>query len=113
VYTSTTGVTQYLAGISNTSAAMPATDTQAYPTSTGEVRTQWLQPATIVGITGANILVLPTYDVTLTATTTLFLVAQATFTPSTLGAFGYLQAVRIKPYMTGRTGRVKLFFFGG
>ena len=109
----TTTVTIYAAAISTTSAVFPGTDTQAVPTS-GEVAVQ----STGAGVApGSNFLsvAIPPYRVAVAdgTTKTLFLLGRISFATSTLTAFGSMEAVRTKPYLTGRTGKVKLFFFGG
>lgn len=83
----TTSITILTAAINTTSATVPSPETVA------AARNQQTSPAYVpnanqVLVTGEAIL-------TLTATTTVYLVAQATFTVSTLGAFGKIQATRI------------------
>lgn len=109
----TTSITQLHAAISATSATLPAADTMALPTN-GEVRIQDSRAANVPGQNSIT-LTLPTYELTVANGTTkiLFLVAEGVFSVSTLNVYGWMEAVRILPYLTGRTGRVKLWFFGG
>ena len=81
----TTNITQYGSGPSSTTAALGAQDTYA-------------QIVTAAQVTGANIidLPLPTVRFSLAGTTTIFLVARASFTVSTLTAGGTIRARRAR-----------------
>ena len=83
--TATTSVTQLTQGASSTSATLGAQGTFS----------KW--------VTAANVLtavdpawVLPTARFSLTAPTTIYLVANATFTASTLAAYGMIRARRVR-----------------
>jgi hypothetical protein len=89
----TTSVTLLKAAISKTSATLPATDTIGVPTS-GEVSGQISTAANIA--TGDNSLVMPTCRISLSGTTNIFLVANATFSVSTLTVYGSLNARRVR-----------------
>lgn len=57
---------------------------------------------------------IPSYRVSVSVTTTYYLVVQANFTvAASPGAWGRISATRVKPYATGITGKVNLFFYGG
>lgn len=109
-----TSVTRTGAAVSATSAALPANDTTALPTG-GETQAQIITGSAVPGSGIATVVNINPYEVTVAdgATLPLFLVARAAFSGGTLSAFGSMKAIRSKPYMTGRRGRVKLFFFGG
>jgi hypothetical protein len=110
VLNAATNFTRLVAAVSLVSATLPATGTAEVPTD-GEYRTELQLPS---GVPGGNVQTRAfSYPATFTTTTTLFLVGFARFTVNSFSAFGSLAATRIAPYMTGRTGRVKLFFFGG
>lgn len=115
VHTATTSITNYLAGVSATSATLPATDTTMLPTN-GEVMATWSQPATVpnTGSGSANTVTLPTYEVDVAqgSTRELFLIARGIFTVAALSAFGYLEA-RYRGMPSGTMGQVTLFFAGG
>jgi len=68
-------------------------------------------------LTNSLSVVVPTSFVTVApgATQTVWLNAQIAFSGggNTMSAYGRLSIERTIPYLTGRTGRVKLFFFGG
>lgn len=88
-----------LASISLTSATFPATDAQWNPTaSNGEFSVRdALQTAFVPGATSYG-LIIPTYRVTFSGSTTLYLVGQTTFTgvAATVSLFGYISAVLVK-----------------
>lgn len=112
----TTSLTTLVAGVSSSSSNLPvggAGAVSAVPVD-GEIWHQFSTPA-MVPSNNAITLAIPAYRTTVAAGTTkvLYLFGRAVFTVSTMTAFGYLEAVREEPYLTGRTGRVKLFFFGG
>lgn len=90
----TTSVTFLVAGISTTSATLPAADTTAVPDATGQVRSQLSSAASVDGsdITLSTI----TSRVSLSTPTSYFLVAQATFSISTLTVYGSIRARRVR-----------------
>lgn len=61
----------------------------------------------------SSYIVIPSYRVSLSASATYYMVAQANFSAGSTGAFGRISATRVRPYATGITGRVNLFFYGG
>lgn len=90
----TTSITVLKAAISKTTATLPASDTFGVQTS-GELGTQF---STAANVPGANDILLPLVGcrISLTATTNIFLVANATFTVSTLTVYGSLCARRVR-----------------
>ncbi len=89
----TTSITQVLLGISLTSATMPSSATLAVPTG-GEVRYAFSEAASVpVGDSTYN--TGPT-RVSISGTTTFYLVAQATFSISTLSVYGSIYARRVR-----------------
>jgi len=88
---------QGVGGISITSATLPTTDATAVPNANGEVRCKL--PSTNAGIvfgTGTTyVMSIPQYRVMLSVSTTFYLVAQATFTVSTLSVFGSIRAIPV------------------
>lgn len=92
----TTSVTRFDAGISLTSASLPIADSLAVPTM-GETRLLW-SVASEVPVSD-NGFAIPPYQVTVGvgATTTLFLVAGATFSTSTMNVYGSMEARLIGP----------------
>lgn len=89
----TTSVTILQAAISKTTAALPASDTLGVPTS-GEVT---MQVSTAANVMVSDTLVpLPTTRISLAGTTSIFLVANATFSVSTLTVYGSLNARRVR-----------------
>lgn len=89
-----TSVTLLIAAISATSATVPSADTLAVANSSGEIRSQWASSANIVG--SNNTLVLPTHRFTTTGAATLYLVAQASFSVSTLATYGSIWVRRVR-----------------
>jgi hypothetical protein len=90
----TTSVTKIEIAISQTSATLPGTDTFAVPSSGGEIRLQDITAAFVVNDDWTTSI--PKVRVSLAATTTFYLVAQAAFTLSTLSAYGYIAARRVR-----------------
>ncbi len=88
-----TSITLLKAAISKTSATLPATDTIGVPTS-GEVSAQYTTAANVA--TGDISLVMPTCRISLATTTSIYLVANATFSASTLTVYGSLNARRAR-----------------
>lgn len=88
----TTSVTAYQAGISKTTATMPAAATLCVPTA-GEVSVLVAPPASV----GSEFYIaLPPVRVSIAVATTFFLVAQMTFTVSTASTYGSLEARRVR-----------------
>ena len=89
---------QGVGGISITSATLPSTDATAVPNANGEIRSKL--PSTNTGIVFASgttyVMSIPQYRVVLSGSTTFYLVAQATFTVSTLSIFGSIRAIPVK-----------------
>lgn len=81
----TTSITRLAQGVSSTSATLGAQDTYSQSASAADVPT-------------AIVIALPTpvTRISLAATTTIYLVASATFTVSTLTAFGSIRARRVR-----------------
>lgn len=81
----TTSITQLSQGVSSTTATLGAQDT-------------FSQTSVAANVPGANVIALPTpvTRISLAATTTIYLVAKATFTVSTLTAFGTIRARRVR-----------------
>lgn len=92
----TTSVTNRRPYITATSATEPGSDTISVPNASGEFGSYQDIPATVA--TGDYVVVFPSYTVKVAAgaTQTLYLIALATFTVSTLKAYGYLEAVRTR-----------------
>lgn len=91
--TSTSTVTQLDCAVATTSATMPATDTISVPTA-GEIRLTDTVAFTLVSAEKSY--PVPTYRVSLSATTTLYLVARAAFSAGSVSAFGSIQARRVR-----------------
>lgn len=91
----TTSITLLHAAISTVNNTLPATSTLAVPSATGEFRAQSSAAAYVPGANPITIQI-PAYRISLASTTTIYLVAQATFTVSTLAGFGYLEARRAR-----------------
>ena len=90
----TTSVTALFGAISTTSATIPASDTTAVPSSTGQVQLAQERAANVFGSADNNI-ILPPNVVVVTTSTPYFLVAQASFTVSTMTTYGFISAVRV------------------
>lgn len=88
----TTTLTQLTAAAATTSATLPASP--GYPAS-NENRSQHNFASFTPGTT-AHSVVVPTYRVSLSATTTIYLVVRGAFAASTLTAQGYIQARRVR-----------------
>ena len=89
----TTSVTGYSAGITVTTAVLPG---QAAAGGVGpDALATCIQPATVPGA-GVNQLDVCPVRVSIAAATTIYLVASATFSVSTLSAFGTLRARRVR-----------------
>lgn len=96
--TGTTPQTNTLfAAVSQTSATLPATDTDCVPNSNGEVRVEVLWAAnTALVSSSTHAVVIPTYRVVLAGSTTFYLLARAVFGTSTMSAFGSISARQVK-----------------
>jgi len=90
----TTSVTALFGAISTTSATIPPSDTTAVPSSTGQIQLAQERAASVFG-SGDNNVILPPNVVVVTTSTPYFLVAQASFTVSTMTTYGFISAVRI------------------
>lgn len=86
--------TQLQAGISTVSASLSGADTIAVPDSSGQVRAN--MQYTAGSITGDTTMVIPPSRVSLSSTTTYYLVAASTFSTSTVGAYGSIRARRVR-----------------
>lgn len=108
----TTNATRLNMAVATTSATLPATDAEGVPVS-DEFRASWSNSGNV--IVQPYTLSIPPYPVTVAdgATKTLFLVARATFTVSTMGVGGWLYAYRSKPYLTGYSANVTFEVMGG
>lgn len=89
-----TSVTSLNASLSVTTGALSAADTLAVSNAAGEVRSSWASAANVLG--GDATLATLKSRVSLAATTTYYLVTQATFTVSTLAAYGSIVARRVR-----------------
>lgn len=89
----TTSVTKLFAAISKTSATLPAADTYAVPTA-GEVR----QQLTYAAMVPTDVISIPLTRtrVSISSTTSFFLVARANFSVSTMTTYGSLTARRVR-----------------
>lgn len=89
----TTSYTSIDFAVSKTSNTMPGADVLYVPTA-GEMRGGWNAPATVpvndLGFT------MPCYRASFSSSTALFLVADMTFTVSTVNVYGYLEARRMR-----------------
>jgi hypothetical protein len=90
----TTSVTQLQAAVSKTTAALPANTAEALTDGTGQYLTVINTAANVLG--ADYVLPIPAYPFFTSTSVTVFLVAQAAFTVSTLTAFGSLYALRIR-----------------
>lgn len=84
----TTSITKYGGAVNSVSATFPAIGL-ATPISTVQT------PAVVWGVT-TNFSPIPTGRISLSATTTIYLIARATFTVAALSAFGYIMARRVR-----------------
>lgn len=92
--TTTTSMTQFVIGVSLTSATLPALDVVAVPTS-NEMRMQVSSAPQVTGVSDTTVAV-PGFRVTLSGTTSLYLVARSTFSVSTLAVYGSIWARRVR-----------------
>ncbi len=90
----TTSITKLISAVSKTSATLPAADTSAVPTA-GELL---IARSYAAFVPGANEIAvdIPTFRVSVSTNTALFLIGRATFTVSTMTGFGYLEARRVR-----------------
>ncbi len=100
-----TSVTALYAAVSKTTAALPSTETIANPTAC-EAWFAWSTAANVMGGSAVTTIAIPPYKGSVSVNTPLFLVANASFTVSTLTCNGYLEARRILPYQVGYTANV-------
>lgn len=95
-YSNSNSITRLAGAISKTSATFPANDTNGVPTS-GESHLVWDMPATLPGAGGKMVVRLPRTRVSLTATTSLYLVALAVYTAGTnIEFYGSITARRMR-----------------
>jgi hypothetical protein len=107
-----TSVDRLVASVSKTTGTLSsALNTGSYPVDC-EVWHQFSQAAAVPGNNAIDVPI-PAYRAEVTTDTPIFLVGRANFTVSTLTAFGYLEAVREVPYLTGQTHTVTLRVMGG
>jgi len=88
----TTSITQILVAISKTSASLPAADTNAVPTS-GEIKIAVSQGAEVPTANFDSMLNAQSY-ISINASTDFYLVAQSTFSVSTMTVYGSIWARR-------------------
>jgi hypothetical protein len=84
----TTSITKYAAGLNTVSATMPSLNT-------ADQATEWSEPASVVA-SGFDSLKIGPARFSLAGTTTIFMVANSTFTVSTVAAFGSIHARRVR-----------------
>lgn len=89
----TTNITDLKAAVSKTTGTLPATDTTAVPTA-GEYTAQ-IASAAYVPVNDI-VIPIPAFRVSVSTNTPIFLVAQATFTVSTIACYGSLFARRAR-----------------
>ncbi len=89
-----TTVTDMQLAISKTSATLPGNNTLGVPTS-GEVRTRVTSTGTII-TGGEYVLTTPPIRISIASTTSIFLVAQATFVVSTMTSYGSITCIRAR-----------------
>ncbi len=89
----TTSITVLSGGVSLTTGTLPGTDREGVP-SGGEYRVQLTQVASVP--TGDIVVPIPRYRVSTATSLTLFLVAAATFSVSTMAVGGWLEARRVR-----------------
>lgn len=90
----TTNLTQLIVAMSTTSATIPGGDTYSLASSTGQMTLLNSYAAHVPA--GGITMNVPTYDVKLSTSTTLYCVVRAKFTVSTCTANGSIEAVRIR-----------------
>jgi hypothetical protein len=89
----TTSMTNVIAAISLTSATVPGTDVINVPTS-NELRVQYSQSAGVTYTVGH--VVIPPFRISVSSSTTIYLVAQSAFTVSTMSTYGSYWARRAR-----------------
>ncbi len=89
-----TTLAQLNVGVSTATGALPGAGTLAFPVA-GEARAQQSFPATFVPVSDV-FLSIPSYRVSLSGSQTYYVVVAATFGTSTMSAYGYMQARRIR-----------------
>lgn len=92
---SSTSITGFAVAISLTSATLPSADTTSVPTG-GESRSRLNFAVVVPGTSGDITQNLPTTRVQISASTTFYLVVNATFTVSTLAGYGSIWARRVR-----------------
>ena len=91
----TTSVTAFIGAVSTTSATIPPANTELVTDGAGQIHSHLSYPASVPGANSIDI-VMPSYPLFTATSVTVYLVAQATFTVSTISAFGVLNALRIR-----------------
>lgn len=90
--TGTTTITNLIGSISVTSATLSGVGTFAVPDASGQIQIIESYPALVLG--NDVVMPFPAYRISLSGSTTFYLVAQGAFGVSTLGAYGFLGAGR-------------------
>lgn len=101
-----TSVSAAYAAVSKTSATLPSTGVIANPTAS-EI---WMADSKATNVWGGSAVTtvpITSYLAAVSVNTPLFLVANASFTVSTLTCNGYLEARRVLPYQVGYTANVR------
>jgi len=91
----TTSVTAFIAAVSTTSATIPPNNTELVTDGAGQIHSHISYPASVPGTNNIDITI-PSYPLFTSVPVTVYLVAQATFTVSTMTGFGVINAVRIR-----------------
>ena len=91
----TTSITGYFAAVSTALDTIPGTNAYAMPNASNEFVTIHRSGATTPGNVDFTITI-PPYRVSLSASQSFHLVTNATFTTSTLQAYGWIQARRVR-----------------
>ncbi len=92
----TTSVTSYEGAVSLTTNTLPATTAIAVPNANGELWMLQRMAAMVPGSGNDSVIAIPTHRISLSATTTVYLIASATFTVSTMSGFGGIWARRVR-----------------
>jgi hypothetical protein len=86
-------ITNLSVGVSLTSATLPSSTTLAVPTS-GEIYLAQAMATSVSGVGG--VMTIPTYRVSVSASTPLYLVARAIFSAGTVECYGHVSARRVR-----------------
>ena len=90
-----TSISTFYAAVSKTSATLPAGSSLGVPVA-AELWIVQQQPAVVYANGSTRTLLIPAYRASVAVSTPIYLVAQGVFTVSTLQAFGYLEARRMR-----------------